>query len=316
MLGVGLALLSAFLFAASSAMEQHAVAVTSESPSGRRAFSARLFLPVVKLMKRLFTNKLFLVGTAANVIGSLVQAAALHFTSLATVQLIFVTELVFALPLGGYFDRQWPGVRGWLGSLAISGGLVVFFLVPGVQPAEGTPDRGRAVIAAIALLILAAVLVVGARNRRNLAHTLMISVASGLCYANSAMLMKLTLDDLLTKGIAGTAADWPGYLLILANVGGFVAEQEAFAGGSLAPAFSVMTITNPVTSYLLGVYAFGATVPSSIGAMAALAGAGTLIISGVVVLANSPVVRRQMAASPESERARPAGESPSPAEAT
>src|SRR5262249_28615996 len=156
---------------------------------------------------------------------------------------IFVTELVFALPLGGYFDRRWPGRREWLGSFSISRGPLVFFLVPGVQPSEGAPGRGRAAVAATAALLLAAGVGGGARNRKNLAHTLMIAVAAGLCFANSAMLIKITLQDLLTKGVPGTAADWPGYVLILANVGGFVAEQEAFAGGSLAAAFSVMTIT-------------------------------------------------------------------------
>jgi drug/metabolite transporter (DMT)-like permease len=315
-LGVGLALFSAFLFALSSAMQQHEVSATAESPSGRKAFTVRLSLPVLRLFKRLFTDKLFLIGTAANVVGSLVQAAALHFTSLATVQLIFVTELVFALPLGGYLDRAWPGGREWLGSLAISGGLVVFFLVPGVQPAEGQPDMTRAAIATTALLIASVVLVISARKRTNLAHTLMIAVAAGLCYANSAMLLKITLNELLNQGVPATAADWPGYVLILTNVGGFVAEQEAFAGGSLAAAFSVMTVTNPIASYLLGVYAFGSTVPTTIAAWAALSGAGTLVIAGVVILANSPMVRAQMAKSPESERARSTGEVTRPAEAS
>jgi drug/metabolite transporter (DMT)-like permease len=315
-LGVGLALVAAFLFAASAAMQQHAVTVTAESQTGRQAFGAKVFLPVVRLFKRLFSSKLFLFGTAANVIGSLVQAAALHYTSLATVQLIFVTELVFALPLGGYFDRQWPGQREWLGSLAISGGLVVFFLVPGVQPSEGQPIKDRALIASTVLLIAAAALVVSARKRTNFAHTLMIAVAAGLCYANSALLLKITLNELLNQGVAATAADWPGYLLILANIGGFVAEQEAFAGGSLSAAFSVMTVTNPIASYLLGVYAFGSTVPTTVGAWAALSGAGALVITGVVVLAHSPMVRQQMAASPESDRGRAARGEPSPAQAT
>jgi hypothetical protein len=102
--------------------------------------------------------------------------------------------------------------------------------------------------------------------------------------------MKLTTSDLLDRGVAATAVDWPGYLLALANLAGFVLEQDAFAAGTLPPAVAAMTITNPLASYLIGVLAFGASFPSGAGPLAALTGAAVLVVAGISGLARSPTV--------------------------
>jgi hypothetical protein len=140
-------------------------------------------------------------------------------------------------------------------------------------------------------------LVLAAAGRPPLVHATLVSVAAGLCFAMSAVLMKLTTDDLIHRGVAATAVDWPGYSLAISTLVGLLLEQSAFATGSLSAAVAAMTITNPLASYLLGVLAFRVMPPRSPGALAALAGSGALLIIGVSALSRSPSVRRPDAVS-------------------
>jgi hypothetical protein len=174
----------------------------------------------------------------------------------------------------------------------ISGGVATFVLVREVAPADGEPDRVRVILAALFAAVLVGVLVVMAAGRTPLLHATLVSVAAGLCFATSAVLMKLTTDDLLHRGVLATALDWPGYSLAVSTLTGLLLEQSAFATGSLSAAVAAMTITNPLASYLMGVLAFRVVPPTSNGALAALAGSGALLIIGVVALSRSPTVRR------------------------
>jgi multisubunit Na+/H+ antiporter MnhG subunit len=126
-------------------------------------------------------------------------------------------------------------------------------------------------------------------------HAALVAVAAGLCFAISAVLMKLTAEDLVERGVAATARDWVGYALAVSTLTGLLLGQEAFASGSLPTAVSVMTITNPIASYLVGVFAFHVAPPTGPGTLAAVAGAGLLLLVGTVGLAHSPTVQRELA---------------------
>jgi multisubunit Na+/H+ antiporter MnhG subunit len=133
--------------------------------------------------------------------------------------------------------------------------------------------------------------VLASAGRQPLVQALLLAVAAGLCFAMSAVLMKLTATDLLERGVAATAEDWVGYALAASTLTGLLLGQWAFATGSLAAAIAAMTITNPIASYLVGVLAFHVAPPTSPGALAAVAGAGALISAGVLGLSRSSIVR-------------------------
>jgi drug/metabolite transporter (DMT)-like permease len=233
-----------------------------------------------------------------NQIAFLVQATALHFGSVAVVQPLLVTQLLFALPMASAWCQRWPSLRDWMSGVAISGGLAVFLAVRGVAPTEGEPDRRRVILAGLCTVIAVGVLMVISTGRRPLVHATLIAVAAGLCFAFSAVLMKLTAADLVGRGVGATARDWVGYALAVSTLTGLLLEQGAFAAGSLPAALAAMTITNPLTSYALGVLAFHVTPPTGVGVLAALAGAGALLCVGAVGLAHSPIVRTDISTEP------------------
>jgi drug/metabolite transporter (DMT)-like permease len=302
LLAVSLGLLAAFLFAASASLQQHAAhKVDYTSQTGRRGGTRgrpAVILALIRLVRSLLRSKLWLFGWMTNLVGFLIQAAALHFGSVALVQPLLVTQLLFALPMASAWCRRWPHRRDWMAGGAICAGLVVFLAVRGVAPLEGTPDRRLVLVSGFSLLIIVGVLMLASTGRRPLAHATIIAVAAGLCFAFSAVLMKLTTDDLLHRGVGATARDWPGYVLAVSTLTGLVLEQGAFAAGSLPAAVAAMTITNPLASYVLGVLAFHVMPPSSPGAVVALAGAGVLLFAGAVGLAHSPIVRPGVAKDP------------------
>lgn len=300
LLAVGFGVVASFLFAGSASLQQHAAhrevyqqrAANGQGGAGNRAV---VLYALFHLLSRLLRSPLWLLGWFTNMIGFLVQAAALHFGSVALVQPLLVTQLIFALPLASAWRRTWPQKRDWLAGGLICAGLIVFLAVRGVAPLEDTPDRHRLLYCIGAAIVLVAILVLASAGRKPLVHATFIAVAAGLCFAVSAAMIKLTTEDLIKHGVAATARDWPGYALAVSTWSGLVLEQGAFAAGSLPSAVAAMTITNPVASYLLGVLAFGAVPPTGFGPLAALAGAGALISAGAVGLAHSPIVRRDVA---------------------
>jgi hypothetical protein len=319
---VVLGLFAAFLFAASASLQQHAARI-AVATHGRAAPDVRVgaltrALPLLMFVKKLVRTPVWFVGWLANFFGFFVQGAALHFGSVALVQPLLATQLLFALPLGSVWNRCWPLKRDWIASLAIVGGIALFLSVRGTAPMSGTPDRPKVLLAGFSAAILVGVLVVVAAGRRPAIHATLVSIAAGLCFAMSAVLMKLTAQDLVDIGIGGTAKDWPGYALAVSSVLGLLLEQEAFASGSLSAAVSAMSITNPLASYVVGVMAFQVEVPDSAGQLAAIAGAGLLLVLGTVGLAHSPTVQRELAQNAEhQEQLRaPLSRSPSPAQST
>jgi drug/metabolite transporter (DMT)-like permease len=311
---VGFALLAAFLFAASASLQQHAAHrenYTSEAATGAgRSSQDRLVVPraLVHLVRRLVRTPLWLFGWLTNLIGFGVQALALYFGSVALVQPLLITQLLFALPMGSAARRRWPHPRDWIAAASICGGLATFLAVRGVAPLEDEADRARLILCCLAAVIAVGVLVLASTGRPPLAHATLIAIAAGLCFALSAAMIKLTSNDLIHRGVGATARDWPGYALAATTLAGLLLEQGAFAAGSLPSAVAAMTITNPIASYLIGVFAFGVLPPETVGQLAALAGAGALICMGAVGLAHSPIVRPD----PPVEVGRTAGKAPSP----
>jgi hypothetical protein len=295
LLVIALALLAAFLFATSDSLQQHsahdssyAPKVSQDTPHQHRP----VVLPaLVTLLRTLVHRRLWLAGWLINLVSFVVQAAALQLGSVALVQPILVTQLLFSLPMASAWCHRWPQARDWLSGLAISGGLAVFLAVRGAAPLKGEPNRAHVVIAGLSIIIAVAVLMLASARRPPLVHATLIAIAAGLCFAISAVLMKLTTADLLTRGVAATARDWVGYALAASTLAGLLLEQGAFAAGSLPSAVAAITITNPLTSYVLGIFAFHVTPPSGLGLLSALAGAGLLICAGAIGLAHSPIVR-------------------------
>ncbi|MBB5912435.1 hypothetical protein BJY24_001302 [Nocardia transvalensis] len=283
---VALGVLAAFLFAAAGFLQQRAARdVVAEQPRAARVPGLSM------LMRRLLRSRTWLRGWLTNLAGFGTQAAALQVGSVAAVQPLMSTQLLFAVPLEAAGRRRWPNPRDLLYALLVCAGLAVLFSVEGAAPLSGDPERDRVLLATVSAAGLVALLAAASTrcSIRVAANT--VAVAAGICFAMSAVFMKLTTQDLLHRGVPATAVDWPGYLLALSTLTGLLLEQAAFAAGPLPWAIAAMSVTNPVVSYLVGILAFRVEIPVSPGALAGIAVAGALVAWGISGLAHSPLAQ-------------------------
>ena len=309
LLVVGLGLAAAFLFALAASLQQHEAnkanrliqheehqqhRATVQQSSEDRANRRPTFL--FALARQLGRSQLWRLGWAINLAGFLAQGAALHLGSVALVQPLLVTQLIFALPLTTRWARRWPGRRDWFSGAVICSGVGVFLISHGSSALRGEADRDRIVLAGLSAAAAVALLVGISAKQSPLVQAALLSVGAGLSFAYSAVLMKLTAEDLMERGVAATAVDWPGYTLALSALTGVVLGQWAFATGSLPIAVATMTITNPVASYVIGILGFRVATEASPPRVAATVAAAALIIAGVVALARSSIVKPQTSA--------------------
>ena len=276
-----LGLVVSFLFALSAFLQQRAARSTTRH--GHSAITGAW-----SLMSTLVRNRTWLGGWLLNLAGFGTQAVALHLGSVATVQPLLATQLMFALPMASLERRRWPTPRDWLAAGSISAGLVVLLVIVRATPIAGQPDRGRIVLASLAAVVAIAVLVpLSLRLGPN--YVVLVGAAcAGLCFAMTAVFIKLTSDDLLNHGVAHTARDWVGYALAGSTLLGLVLGQGAFANGPLPWAVAVKETVNPIASYAVGVLAFPVSQPTDAGSLAGLAVAGALVVAGGLALAGSP----------------------------
>jgi hypothetical protein len=299
---ITLSVLAALLFAIAAACQQRAASrLERESP---------VRLSAVGLLRRLVRERLWLTGWTVNLLAFGAQAIALHVGSIAVVQALLVTQLVFAILLGTIGTDLSINVRDVVGAVSVSGGLAILLSVRGAAPGIGAPNRDRIILAFLAATAVVFLLMSAASGweaaRVPAVRAALLGTASGLCFASTAVLIKLTMADLVHRGVAATAMDWPGYALAASTVVGLLAGQQAFAAGPLSAALTAMNMTNPVVSYLYAILAFHAPVPTSPGVLAALAATCVLIAVGVTVLAHSPSVRAPEKGV-ETARSRPSG---------
>ncbi len=298
---VGLGLVAAFLFALAASLQQHEANKANriiqyrqhhaDLPQPRAASPRRQRAFLLALARQLARSRLWRLGWAINLAGFLTQGAALHVGSVALVQPLLVTQLIFALPLTTWWARRWPSRRDWLSGAAICCGITLFVVTHGSSALRGQADRDRIVLAGVSAAAVIALLVRVSARRSPLVQAALLSVGAGLAFAYSAALMKLTAEDLVERGVAATAVDWPGYTLAASALTGVVLGQWAFATGSLPTAVATMTITNPVASYVIGTLGFRVAPETSPPRVAAALAAAALIVVGVVGLARSSIVK-------------------------
>jgi drug/metabolite transporter (DMT)-like permease len=285
----------AFLFAAAATIQQRAERVAAElTPAPPRVRILVELLPVVRLLNSLIRSRLWLLGWVINLAGFFTQAAALHYGGVALVQPLLVSQLLFTMGIVAVSRHQRPRRRDWVAAAAIFIGVAVFLSVRGAAPSNGAGDRRSVLLSAGVVAAFIVVLVILSHGRSPYVHTVCISVAAGLCFAMSAVLINLTSADLLHRGIPATAVDWPGYSLALTTALGLILEHQAFDVGPLTIAIATMSVINPIASYFIGVLAFDVHVSHGAGALAATSAAGVLLLSGAFGLAHSPAVAQDV----------------------
>ena len=160
----------------------------------------------------------WLLGLAAQIVGVILQAAALDRGRVSIIQPLLVTTVIWALPLGYFLTHQTVGRREILGAAIIVVGLVGFASFG--DPAAGIDDAPSADWAIAVILIgLACVALLLFANRGNLSmRAAVLGTVAGMLYGLSATLMKPVVENLHTDGLVDVVASWEFWIWAAAGV--------------------------------------------------------------------------------------------------
>ena len=249
MIGLVLALVSAFGFALSSALQHHA---NHGVESGGGAGS--------HLMALLRTPR-WVAGQVLALTSFVLHAVALQFGLLIVVQPVEVSGVVMAVPVRSALDRRWPSANETGVVAATAAGLALFLVVS--RPSHGSDADLTAAGIFVPAAILGAALCMLAGHRlggRALANG--FGFGAGVIFGLTAGMMKLAghLSDFSGGPVSDVLAvlvTWPFWVVAVLGPLGVLLNQAAYRAGPLSASMPHLHILNVAVSIVFGVLVFG-----------------------------------------------------------
>jgi drug/metabolite transporter (DMT)-like permease len=190
-------------------------------------------------------------------------ALALYFGTLASVQPILVTELIFTLALRALWLHDRIAPRTWGAAALLCAGLFGFLVVAHPAEGHGRPTAAAWIVTLGSRGLVVVVLVVLSRWGSPARKAALLGAAAALVWAIDAAFVKAATEVLSRQGWSGLFQHWPVYAVVASGVLGTVLLQAAFAAGPLAASQSALLIVDPMASITIGIELFGEQLRSS-----------------------------------------------------
>ncbi len=242
-----------------------------------------------RLLLDLIHQPLWLAGFGS-VIGSFVLvAAALDFGRLAAVEPIIVLELPLTLLAASRFLGARLRTREWVAIAAMTAGLGGF--VFSLHPSGGTHGRASALEWVLGgVITVVPILVLGALGLRSKGprRAGILGITTGLTFGLTSAFMK-GMTASLHAGIVGVLSSWETYAMAVTGLAGMYLLQSALQAGRLVAAQPGITLCEPAVGILWGIFAFKESTRGGLFVLAAVACAGLVGLS-TLVLARCPAL--------------------------
>ncbi|AQS70944.1 DMT family transporter [Streptomyces pactum] len=279
-LTVVLALFAALSNAAASVLQRRAAAQDED-----RAGAVHT---VVRSLLRLVRDRYWVAGAALLALTTVLQAAALAVGSLAVVQPLMASELLFTLMIGSVVFHRPPDGRTWLAFVALAAGLALFLGAAAPAPGHDTATAGRWGWAGLALFVVVTALASIGSLVRGAPRAALFGSASAVAFGGTAGLLK-EVTGRLPQGVGAVLTQWPPYATAVVGVISFLLLQSALRAGTLAASQPALTLGDALTSVALGWALFGEQIALGVRVLPELIGVA-LIGLGSVGLARAPSV--------------------------
>ncbi len=273
-----LAALAAFTNAITSVLQRIGVESAPESSTLRPS-----------LMAHALKQGIWLVGFALMLVQFGLQATALKFGQLSTVQPVLTTELLFLLLVLAVWFRYRLGAREWLGALTVVVGLGGFFLAARPHGGQVLPSNAEWLVASI-VLITAITICIGAGLRGpRWWRAAAFGAATAITAAFGAALTK-AITGYISQGWSQVFTHFEPYMLGVTGLGTIFLLQNALHAGPITASRTTLVTVNPLVSIVLGVTLFGDVLRSGVLWISLEVLALAVLGTGVVVLTRSPLV--------------------------
>ncbi len=208
--------------------------------------------------KFLIRQPIWLIGMVCMGGTFIFTALALYFGTLATVQPILVTELIFTLALRALWLHDRIASPTWGAAALLCAGLFGFLVVAHPEEGHGRPTAAAWAVALGSRGLLIVVLLLLSRWGNSPARkAALLGAAAALVWAIDAAFVKAATEVLAHEGWSGLFEHWPIYAVVASGVLGTVLLGAAFAAGPLAASQSALLIVDPLASIAIGIELFG-----------------------------------------------------------
>ncbi|HVT65819.1 MAG TPA: DMT family transporter [Mycobacteriales bacterium] len=251
----------------------------------------RLFLSPFRMLIELAKHRIWVAGIIVMMIGNGLQAAALAIGSLAVVEPILCTALLFALPLSAAWRREKLSRRDWTAALSVCLGLGLLLGVG--SPSMGRPSMPQSEWILVTLASWGAALTcvsVGKRCSAPAPRAAFIGGAAGILAGLQDALTRYCLHEMSAHGIFSLSLSWIPYVQVLAGVFAVSLMQSAYKAGPLTAGLPPIAVGEPVVGMLIGVIALNEHLNASPAALTFEVIGGLVMIAGTWTLGRSPLV--------------------------
>lgn len=231
----------------------------------------------------------WLLGIASDAGSFGLQALALGFGPIALVQPLLVTGVLFAIPMAVRLRGMRLHAQEWVGTVAVGGGLVLFLAAASPGAGEPKTSLSRWILILIAVGGLMALGIIVGQTLRGPVRASVFALAAGSAFGLLAALTK-TSTWLLGQGASTFFTAWQPYAMLGVAIAGAIVQQSAFQAAPLPASLPVMDAVEPTVAVLIGVFAFGESLGTSIPALGCEALGIVSLLAGIVLLDRSPVV--------------------------
>ncbi len=253
------------------------------------------------LMASVLRRPIWFAGLGLTTASFLLQALALSFGNLSTVQPIMVTEILFLVViLGTWFHHQLRWID-WIAVLGTAVGLGVFLGLSYSQEGHSYPSQYDWILLLVASAGAIVLGIVAAQRGRRSWRAVCYGVSAGICFALTAAFIKTVANE-WPRGVVYVFTHPAAYAVAVAGLIGLVISQHALDAGPVAASQAALLIVNPLSSIIMGIWLFRDHVHAT-GSRAIVEGVflGVMFYS-LLLLSQSPLISSTREAEQLSDR--------------
>ena len=265
-----------------------------------------------ELLWDLMHRPLWWIGIGCMVGGQVLSGLALQLATVAVVEPLLSTSLLFALGVAAFLVKGRPTWREVGGAVLLSGALGIFLGVG--DPQSGHPREAGlrpVVIAVFSIIALVAVCVAIGKRQGLVGESIWLASGAGLLFGLQDVCTRAALKQIDRHGAVALATHVWLYLVIGTAVVGLLLAQSAFKAAPLDCSLPPITALEPIAGIGLGIGLLGDTVSVSVGGLAASSGCALAMVVGVALIARSPSLALSCAVPATSDSAADSGAAPS-----
>jgi len=242
-----------------------------------------------RLLFDLMHRPMWWVGIAFMVTGQLLSGYALQLATVALVEPLLSTNLLFALAVAAMFGGHRPSRAEVGGAVLLSCALGVFIAVghPRSSPSPDTHDL--AIFLAVGAVVAAVtVCVVIGRRRGLVGESIWLATGAGLLFGLQDAATRAALVDYEHHGLVGMFVRGWVYVVLVVAVVGILLSQSAFKAARLDCSLPPITAAEPIAGIALGIGLLGDVVSVSIPGLAVESACLLAMVVGVALIGRSP----------------------------